>query len=371
LAAAPADLAGQAMEFINISPTTAFAVASIGFLGGTLSGFLGSGGAFVMTPAMMALGVPGLVAVSSNLAHKFGKAIVGARKHSKMGNVDAKLGVFMVIFLMLGVKLAVFLNKYILGTLGESGSNLYISIVFVVLLTGLALFMIQDIRKYGPNRSNKDNTPTQALQIAQKLQQINIPPMIYFKVANIRISLWFPALVALATGWLAGTVGVGGFIGVPAMIYLLGIPTRIAAGTELFLAIFSGAFGSFQYALNGFVDIRLVMLLYLGSLVGLQIGANATRMVDESKIKLVMAIVIGLAAISRGFAIPKYLSQLNYINLSNFAAQVCSIAANITLFGGAIMGTLLILLYVFRYRYGQSKYTDKKERADYITGAGH
>lgn len=342
------NLVGEVMRFIDIAPKTAFSIAGLGFLGGMLSGFIGSGGAFIMTPGMMALGVPGIVAVSSNLAHKFGKAMVGARKHSKMGNVDVRLGICMVIFLLLGVNLAVYLNKFIFESMGKAGSNLYISIVFVVLLSYLAIFILRDIF-----RPAQKHGSVQYEGLAKKLTKINIPPMIYFKVANVRVSLWFVALIGAATGWLAGTVGVGGFIGVPAMIYILGVPTMVAAGTELFLAIFSGASGAFQYALNGFVDIRLVLLLYLGSLLGLYVGANATKMVSELQIKLVMAVVIGMSAVSRAFAIPKYLVDLH---MANFSAEVTSfldIAAAITLYGGAIIGVIMIIRYIVRFKQGK------------------
>ncbi|EHQ87740.1 sulfite exporter TauE/SafE family protein [Desulfosporosinus youngiae] len=343
-------LVGEVMRFIDITPKTAFSMAGLGFLGGMLSGFIGSGGAFVMTPGMMALGVPGIAAVSSNLAHKFGKAIVGARKHSKMGNVDVKLGICMVIFLLLGVNLAVYLNEFIFNSMGKAGSNLYISMVFVILLSALSVFILRDILNPDHKKGDKPKG------LAEKLSQINIPPMIYFKVADVRVSLWFVALIALATGWLAGTVGVGGFIGVPAMIYVLGIPTMVAAGTELFLAIFSGASGAFQYALSGFVDIRLVLLLYLGSLLGLHIGANATKMVSEFQIKLVMAVVIGMSALSRAFAIPSYLVDLKIANFSQGVATVLDFAATVTLYGGAILGVLMIIRYIIRFK--KDKKTD-------------
>ncbi|AET66326.1 putative permease [Desulfosporosinus orientis DSM 765] len=345
-------LVGEVMKFIDITPKTGLSIVGLGFLGGTLSGFLGSGGAFVMTPGMMALGVPGIAAVSSNLAHKFGKAMVGARKHSKMGNVDVKLGIFMVLFLLLGVRLAVILNESIFASMGKEGSNLYISVVFVVLLSGLSIFILRDIFK--PKSSGGSGEPE---GFAARISKYNIPPMIYFKVANVRVSFWLVALIGVATGWLAGTVGVGGFIGVPAMIYLLGIPTMVAAGTELFLAIFSGASGSFQYAMTGFVDIRLVLLLYLGSLLGLHIGANATKMVTELQIKLVMAIVIGMSAISRAFAIPKYMTDLHLANLSQGAANLFDIAATVTLFGGAIAGVIMILKYIVRFKQSQKAET--------------
>lgn len=354
------NLAGEVMKFIDLSPETALSVAGIGFLGGVLSGFLGSGGAFVMTPAMMALGIPGIAAVSSNLAHKFGKAIVGSKKHAKMGNVDARLGVCMIIFLLLGVNLAVHLQEKIYSTLGKAGSNLYISVVFVVLLSGLSVFIIKDIMGY-----EKKSKGSASNGLAEKISKINIPPMIHFKVANVRVSLWFVALIALATGWLAGTVGVGGFIGVPAMIYLLGIPTTVAAGTELFLAIFSGASGAFQYALHGFVDIRIVLLLYLGSLLGLNIGANATKMVAEYKIKLVMAVVIFLSAVSRAFAIPKYMVDLNIANFSAGLTNVLDLAAAVSLYGGAVLGVIMIIGYVIQYKRGS------KVDTQYVQSSGH
>lgn len=350
------NLVGEVMTFINITPKEAFSIAGLGFLGGMLSGFIGSGGAFIMTPGMMALGVPGIVAVSSNLAHKFGKAMVGARKHSKMGNVDVRLGTVMVAFLLIGVKLAVFLNEHIFNTLGKAGSNLYISLVFVILLSGLSIFILRDI--FNPNHKKGLDKPT---RFAEKLAKINIPPMIHFKVANVRVSLWFVAIIGLATGWLAGTVGVGGFIGVPAMIYVLGIPTMVAAGTELFLAIFSGAFGAFNYALNGFVDIRLVLLLYLGSLLGLHIGANATKMVTEIQIKFVMAVVIGMSAVSRAFAIPKYLADLQMANISEGVANVLNWAATICLYGGGIVGVMMIIRYIIRFKKNHKADTEYAE----------
>lgn len=336
---------GDVISFIAITPKKAFSIAGLGFLGGMLSGFIGSGGAFIMTPGMMALGVPGIVAVSSNLTHKLGKAMVGTRKHSKMGNVDFRLGICISVFLLLGVNLAVFLNEYVLNYMGKAGSDLYINLTFVLILFGLSLIIFRDSFKHkDPNETNKHT------RLVEKLTKINIPPIITFKVSNVSVSLWFVATIGLSTGWLAGTVGVGGFIGVPAMIYVMGIPTMVAAGTELFLAIFSGALGSFQYALKGFVDVRLVLLLYLGSMLGLSIGVIATKMVSESEIKRVMAVVIGMSALSRAIAIPKNLEDLHYINLSSAVVSVFDIGSTISLYGGAIIGVLMIIRYIVRFK---------------------
>ena len=340
-----ATVVGEVMNLIAISPKIAFSIAGLGFLGGMLSGFIGSGGAFIMTPGMMALGVPGLVAVSSNLAHKLGKAIVGARKHSKMGNVDFRLGICISIFLLLGVNLAVFLNEHIFNYMGKAGSDLYINLTFVVLLSGVSLIICRD-----SFRSKPANQTGKTIGLAEKIAKINIPPMINFNIAKVRVSLWFVAIIGLSTGWLAGTVGVGGFIGVPAMIYVLGVPAMVAAGTELFLAIFSGGFGSFQYGLKGFVDIRLVLLLYLGSILGLSIGAIATKMVSELEIKRVMAMVIGMSALSRAMAIPKNLVDLHFKTFPAAIVSGLDIVSTLTLYGGAIIGVVMIIRYIIRFK---------------------
>ena len=117
--------------------TTALLVVLLGFIGGVLSGFIGSGGAFFMTPGMMNLGVSGVVAVGSNITHKFGKALVGARKHAQMGNVDKRLAMFLLVTALVGIRLAVWINSLLFAggrqpRRGKSaGSDLYISAIFI------------------------------------------------------------------------------------------------------------------------------------------------------------------------------------------------------------------------------------------------
>jgi len=122
-------------------------------------------------------------------------------------------------------------------------------------------------------------------------------------------------VVGTATGYLAGTIGVGGFIGVPAMIYVFGVPTAVATGTELFLAVFMGGYGALSYAYQGFVDLRLTMLLYLGSLVGIHLGVYGVKVVNEKYIRVVTSLIILLCVFSRVIAIPVYLRQLRCLNM--------------------------------------------------------
>jgi hypothetical protein len=148
---------------------------------------------------------------------------------------------------------------------------------------------------------------------------------------------------------MAGTIGVGGFVGVPAMIYIFGIPTAVAAGTELFLAMFMGAFGAINYALEGFVDIRLVALLYLGSLMGIHIGAYGTKVVKEQVIRIVTALIIILCVISRIIAIPIYMVQLQMIDFIDSASlPTLNIISKYFLYISGLTGVGVILFNVIK-----------------------
>mgnify|MGYP001148831525 FL=1 len=204
-------------QFIDIDVAIALQVVALGFIGGILSGFIGSGGAFFMTPGMMNLGAPGVVAVASNITHKYGKAMVGSRRHGEMGNVDKQLSLYMVLTSFVGIRIAVWINSALFHMEGDShgagggsgASDLYISAVFVCILSVVAISMLRDVLKGG----GEEGEPSR--KIADFLGRIYMPPYVHLKVADVRVSLWIIMIAGLATGYLAGTIGVGGFIGVP------------------------------------------------------------------------------------------------------------------------------------------------------------
>jgi uncharacterized protein len=335
--------------FIHIDWVIGMQVVLLGFIGGVLSGFIGSGGAFFMTPGMMNCGVEGVVAVASNIAHKFGKAMVGSRKHGEAGNVDKKLAAFLLTTAVVGIQMAVWVISRLFegGGAGHdgkgAGANLYISLVFVFVLTFVALSMLRDILKPSQNGASSGGPST---RIAEFLGRLNLPPVIYFKVADTRVSLWIILLVGTATGYLAGTIGVGGFVGVPAMIYVFGVPTAVATGTELYLAVFMGAYGALSYAYQGFVDIRLTMLLYLGSLLGIYLGVYGVKVVNEKVIRMVTCMIILLCVVSRIIAVPVYLNQLSWLSLEPQWESELNLISKFFLFASGIGGCLLILYYV-------------------------
>ena len=211
------DVAVESIKFIDLNLANILFLFILGFIGGLVSGFIGSGGAFVLTPGMMSLGVAGTVAVASNMCHKFPKALVGAIKRYKYGQVDIKLGIVMAVSATVGVQVGIKIQEWILAKWGQAGSNLYVSLSFVAVLVIVGGYVFYDAWKLSKKGGEETITP-----LALWLQSINLPPMVTFKTANVRISLWFTIPIGFATGLLAATIAVGGFVGVPGMIYVLG-----------------------------------------------------------------------------------------------------------------------------------------------------
>jgi len=306
------NIALEASNFIDLNSMNILYLFIVGFIGGLVSGFIGSGGAFVLTPGMMSLGVPGLVAVASNMCHKFPKALVGAIKRAKYGQVDVKLGIIFGIFAEAGVFYGAHIQERIKAAFGDAGSNLYVSVAFVVVLAIVGGFVLRDaIKTY---RSGNTSAEEKTAKLAKWVQSINIPgTMVYFKSLNARVSILFLIPLGFGTGMLAATIAVGGFLGVPSMIYVLGAPSLMASASELVVAFVMGLGGSFKYALHGLVDIRLSAIILAGSLFGIQLGAIGTTYVKPFMIKLVMGVIMVIVLFSRALMVPVYLSQLGII----------------------------------------------------------
>ena len=303
------------IQFIDLQYGNVLALLAIGFVGGLVSGFIGSGGAFVLTPAMMSMGVPGVIAVASNMCHKFPKALVGAYQRNKFGQVDVKLGLVMAASATVGVWVGADFQNQIKQDFGEAGSNLYVSLAFVVVLTIVGGFVLRDALKI--YRSGETDAREKASRLARWVQSVEIPgTMMHFKTANIRVSALFTLPLGFATGLLASTIAVGGFIGVPGMMYVLGASGLVASATELVIAFVMGLGGTIKYALHGLVDIRLALILLAGSLFGIQLGAIGTTFVKPFMIKVVMSAIMLIVAVSRGLVVPVYLTQLGRMELA-------------------------------------------------------
>ncbi len=348
-------------NFINLDAITILYLFGVGFVGGLVSGFIGSGGAFVLTPGMMSLGVPGLVAVASNMCHKFPKALVGALKRAKYGQVDVKLGIVLGISAEAGVLYGAQIQENIKKTFGDAGSNLYVSVAFVVILATVGGFVLYDAwRTY---KSGNSQTAETTGKLAKWVQSINIPgTMVYFKSIDARVSILFTIPLGFSTGMLAATIAVGGFIGVPAMIYVLGAPSLMASATELVIAFVMGLGGSLKYAMHGLVDIRLAMIILAGSLFGIQLGAIGTTYVKPFMIKVVMGLIMVIVLFSRGLMVPVYLAQLGLIEkLSEGTVSLLKTTSFAIMIFALMLGAFIVLRAMWQGR--------QAERLQHATGA--
>ena len=336
-----------AIQFIDLQYGNVFALLAIGFVGGLVSGFIGSGGAFVLTPAMMSMGVPGVVAVASNMCHKFPKALVGAYQRNKFGHVDVKLGLVMAASAAVGVWLGADIQHLIKENFGDPGSNLYVSLAFVIVLTIVGGFVLHDaVTIY---RSGQSDEQDRVSRLARWAQSVEIPgTMMHFRTANVRVSALFTLPLGFATGLLASIIAVGGFIGVPGMMYVLGAPGLIASATELVIAFVMGFGGTIKFALHGLVDVRLALILLAGSLFGIQLGVIGTTYVKPFMIKVVMAAIMLIVAVSRGLVVPVYLTELGQLDLAPRTMAWLQMASFAFLVLALCVGAIIIIASMLR-----------------------
>jgi len=314
---------------------------TIGFCVGTLGGFFGVGGAWIVTPALNIFGFNMSFAIGTDLAHIFGKSIIATKKHSKMGNVDFKLGLISILGSVVGVEIGAQVVMF-LERIGEVGP--VVRWVYMALLFSLGIFMVFDYLKATkadePKLNETSKEASSKKPISQKLHSIKLPPMISLPTSGIdAVSFWIIFLVFTITGFLSGFLGVGGgFILLPSLIYLIGCPTAVAVGTSLLCVLFMGGYGCFSYALKGRTELIAAMIMLVGAAIGAQIGVLATRYVRGYGIRILFAIMIILAGTSVA------LKQAQTI----FDIPVLGTLAGIVVLGAASSMTLLIFIKLLR-----------------------
>ncbi len=271
-------------------------LAVVGFIIGILGGFFGVGGSFIAGPALRLMGVNWNYAVGTDLAHIVGKSIVAARQHRTLGNVDLKLGLIMALGTIAGAEA----GAQLIQALKRAGNvNTVVSFVAIVVYFGIAVFMLWESgttlwsgKKSSQHRTVKDKASKQDHSVfgpvTQMIQRLRIWPMISLPTSGIRaISLWTILLVAFIGGIFSGFLGGGaGYIRMPSMVYVLGIPTHLAVGTDLFEIVISASYGTITHAIKGNVDILIALVMHTGAVIGAQIGVVATQYFAGPKIRL-------------------------------------------------------------------------------------
>jgi len=315
-----------------------FLLALVGLTVGIVGGFIGVGGGYMVTPALIVFGFPGYMASGIDMTHICGKGLVSTVRHRQLGNIDWTLALSMIAGTMLGVELGVRLLVYF-KHLGISGVVLLVTSVALM----FTLFLYTQIET---NRAHKkmEEMEKAGEELGRELQTSNLPkifqsiplaPIVRCRTARVIVSMWVIVLVGMVTGVLAGFLGVGGgFIRVPALVYVVGASTHIAVGTDLVEIVVSGAYGALRHSIEGNVDLMAVLFMIVGAMFGAQVGSIATSYVRGPAIRYILSYSLILATLGAAL-------RLVYV-LSGQSVQWLSLAAVMLTLGEMIFLCLFI-----------------------------
>ncbi|MEP3846174.1 MAG: sulfite exporter TauE/SafE family protein [Paracoccaceae bacterium] len=265
----------------------AFLLLGLGGLVGILSGMFGVGGGFLMTPLLFFIGIPPAVAVATEANQIVASSFSGVLAHLRRKTVDLRMGTVLLIGGLFGAALGVVVFNY-LKSMGQV--DLLVRLCYVVFLGIIGgLMFVESLRALRKSASGVSMPSRRKHGLIHKL-----PFKMRFRVSGLYISVIPPLLVGLCVGILAAIMGVGGgFIMVPAMIYLLGMPTKVVVGTSLFQIIFVTAFTTLLHATTNFtVDIVLAVLLLVGGVIGAQIGARIGVKMKAEQLRILLALMV-------------------------------------------------------------------------------
>ncbi len=274
----------------------------LGFGVGMIGGFFGMGGGWMVTPGLNILGFPMAFAIGTDITQMSGPSLISTMRHGRFGNVDYKLGATMVVGTVGGFELGAQMIMW-LERIGKV--DVYVRLGYLALLALIAWLVFTDVAKR--RRKERDaraagrtlDALSTGIEWHKTFHKIKIPPMVHFKRAGIRCSIWLPISVSFCTGWMAGILGIGGgLIRMPALIYLVGCPTHVAVGTDLFEVAISGLYGAASYSYKGRTELLAAAIMLVGASIGAQIGSVATKYVKGYGIRIFFGIAVVGCALS-------------------------------------------------------------------------
>jgi uncharacterized membrane protein YfcA len=274
-------------------PVNILAILILGLAAGFLAGMFGIGGGFIATPLLMFIGITPAIAVATSTNQIISSSISGLLAQIRKGGVDIKMGLFLVFGGVIGSTFGVSIFK-ILQASGDI--DLVIPIVYVLFLGSISITMLSDsVRSLLEKRYNiiwKKN-PSKLFQ--KFLRSINkLPYQVHFPKSKIKVSAIVPIVISIFIGILVALMGVGGgFLMIPAMIYILRMPSRVVVGTSLFQIVFIASNATFLQALsNNTVDIVLAFLMIISSAIGAQFGTRVGYKVDADSMRFTLALML-------------------------------------------------------------------------------
>jgi len=313
---------------------------------GILSGLFGVGGGFLMTPFLIFLGVPPAYAVPNEANNILGTSISGSTTHYLKGTLDYKMGLMIVVGGTIGTILGILTFSYF-KDIGKINIVISLSYMYILAMIG-TMMLVQGLSEI--DRARKK------IVIKKKLHSHywihGLPFRMRFKKSKLYESIFTPIIIGLLVGYLAAIMGIGGaFILVPAMIYIIGMPTKLIPGTSLFVTIFVSAIVTILHAFNyGSIDLILVSMLILGSIIGVQVGQKLGERIDSSELKALLAILllgVGIAIAYDTFFVEEIIKEATFNgskNLGTFSKFIKNLSIDFPIQYGIVSIILAIVL---------------------------
>ena len=260
---------------------------------GVLSGLFGVGGGFLMTPFLIFLGVPPAYAVANEANNILATSVSGSTTHYLKNTLDYKMGLMIVIGGTIGTSLGIYTFTYFKG-IGKIDTVISLAYMYILAIIG-TLMLVESL---GEIDKAKKSINQKKLHVHYWIH--GLPFRMRFPKSKLYESIFTPIIIGLLVGFIAAIMGIGGaFILVPAMIYIIKMPTKLVPGTSLFVTIFVSVIVTFLHSFNyGSIDLMLVFMLVIGSIIGVQIGQKLGEKIDSSGLRALLAIlllVVGIA----------------------------------------------------------------------------
>ena len=255
---------------------------------GVLSGLFGVGGGFLMTPFLIFLGVPPAYAVANEANNILATSVSGSTTHWLKNTLDYKMGFMIVIGGSIGTTLGIYTFTYFKG-IGKIDTVISLAYMYILAIIG-TLMLVESLGEI--DKAKKNVIERKKLHVHYWIH--GLPLRMRFPKSKLYESVFTPIIIGLAVGFIAAIMGIGGaFILVPAMIYIIKMPTRLVPGTSLFVTIFVSVIVTFLHSINyGSIDLMLVVMLVVGSIVGVQIGQKLGEQIDSTGLKALLAILL-------------------------------------------------------------------------------
>ena len=279
---------------------------------GVLSGLFGVGGGFLMTPFLIFLGVPPAYAVANEANNILATSVSGSTTHYLKNTLDYKMGLMIVIGGSIGTLLGIYTFSYFKG-IGKIDTVISLAYMYILAIIG-TLMLVESLGEI--DNSRKNALIKKKLHVHYWIH--GLPFRMRFPKSKLYESIFTPIIIGLMVGFIAAIMGIGGaFILVPAMIYIIKMPTKLVPGTSLFVTIFVSVIVTFLHAFNyGSIDLVLVFLLVVGSIIGVQSGQKLGEKINSSGLKALLAILllaVGIAIAYDTFFVEHVEKEINQI----------------------------------------------------------